>query len=139
MLVQEIMTHNIEVVSPADTLAQAARKMDDLNIGPLPVCEGNRVVGMLTDRDITVRATAAGCDPKTTLVADAMSQEVISCYQDQDVREAARLMEDRQIRRLLVLNRANDLVGMLSLADLATEAPAAGETAEVLKKVSEPS
>jgi len=138
MLVQEIMTHNVEVISPGDTLAHAARKMEELDVGPLPVCEGNRVVGMLTDRDITVRATAAGCDPKTTLVGDAMSQEVISCFEDQDVREAARLMEERQVRRLLVLTRANDLAGILSLGDLAAEAPASGQPAEVLKKVSPP-
>src|SRR3954451_13713623 len=109
MLVRDIMTADVEVIGPGDTLEYAARKMDDLNVGPVPVCEGNRVVGMLTDRDITVRATAAGCDPKTTLVCDAMSPDVISCYEDQDVREAAKLMKEKQIRRLLVLNRDNDL------------------------------
>ena len=132
------MTHNVDVVSPGDTLEQAARKMEDLNVGPLPVCEGDRVVGMLTDRDITVRATAAGCDPKTTLVCDAMSQDVVSCYEDQDVREAARLMKEKQLRRLLVMNRAHDLVGIVSLGDLATEAGGQGQPGEVLKKVSEP-
>jgi len=138
MLLKEIMTHNVEVVSPGDTLEQAARKMEELNVGPMPVCEGNRVVGMLTDRDITVRAVAAGCDPKATLVADVMTQEIISCYEDQDVRDAARLMEEKQIRRLLVLSRANQLVGIVSLGDLATEAGDPGEPGEVLKKVSKP-
>jgi CBS domain-containing protein len=138
MLVKEIMTPDVEVVSPGDTLEQAARKMEVLDIGPLPVCEGRRVVGMITDRDITVRATAAGCDPKTTLVHDAMSQDIICCYEDQDVREAARLMKEEQIRRLLVMNRANDLVGIVSLGDLATEAGGQGQPGEVLKKVSEP-
>src|SRR4051812_43219339 len=139
MLLKEIMTHNIEVVSPGDTLEQAAQKMAELNVGPLPVCEGNRVVGMLTDRDITVRATAAGCDPKTTLVGDTMSQDVISCYEDQDVGEAARLMKEKQVRRLLVLSRSGDLVGIVSLGDLATEAGDQGRPGEVLEKVSEPS
>src|ERR1700736_5017930 len=120
MLVKEIMTRNVEVVSPGDTLEQAARKMEELNIGPLPVCEGNRVVGILTDRDITVRATAAGCDPKTTLVSEAMSHDVISCHEDQDVSEAAAIMKEHQIRRLLVMSRTDDLVGIVSLADLAT-------------------
>src|SRR4051812_37516518 len=138
MLLKEIMTHNIEVVSPGDTLEQAAQKMAELNVGPMPVCEGDRVVGMLTDRDITVRATAAGCDPKTTLVGDAMSQDVISCYEDQDVQDAAELMKEKQIRRLLVLNRANVLVGIVSLGDLATGAGEQGQPGEVLKKVSEP-
>jgi CBS domain-containing protein len=138
MLIKEIMTHNVEVVSPGDSLEQAARRMAELNVGPMPVCEGNRVMGMLTDRDITVRATAAGCDPKTTLVGDAMSQDIISCYEDQDVQEAAQLMQEKQIRRLLVLNRANELVGIVSLGDLATEAGDQGQPGEVLKKVSEP-
>src|SRR3954449_6179846 len=138
MLLKEIMTPNVEVVSPGETLEQAARKMADLDVGPMPVCEGNRVVGTLTDRDITVRATAAGCDPKTTLVGDAMSQDIISCYEDQDVQEAARLMKEKQIRRLLILNRANELVGIVSLGDLATEAGDQGQPGEVLKKVSEP-
>src|SRR5689334_11864391 len=104
MLVKEVMTHNAEVVTPDDTLEQAAKKMGELNIGPLPVCEGNRVVGILTDRDITVRATAAGCDPKTTLVSEAMSHDVICCHEDQDVSEAAAIMKEKQIRRLLVMN-----------------------------------
>jgi len=138
MLLKEIMTPNVEAISPGDTLEQAARKMEELNVGPLPVCEDDRIVGMLTDRDITVRATAAGCDPKTTLVSDAMSQDIISCYEDQDVQEAARLMKEKQIRRLLVLNRANKLVGIVSLGDLATEAGDQGQPGEVLKKVSEP-
>jgi CBS domain-containing protein len=82
MLVKDIMTRNVDVVAPGDTLEQATRKMDELNIGPLPVCEGNRVVGILTDRDITVRATAAGADPKATLVYEAMTQDLATCYED---------------------------------------------------------
>jgi len=138
MLVKEIMTSNVEVISPGDTLEQAARRMSELDIGPLPVCEGRRVLGMLTDRDITVRATAAGCDPKTTLVGDTMSLEVIGCYEDQDVREAARLMTEKQVRRLLVLNRSGELVGIVSLGDLATQADDPGKPGEVLKQVSQP-
>jgi CBS domain-containing protein len=138
MRLKEIMTPDVEVVSPGDTLEDAARKMAELDVGPLPVCEGRRVVGMLTDRDITVRATAAGCDPKATLICDAMTQDIICCYEDQDVREAARLMGEKQIRRLPILNRANELVGIVSLGDLATEAEDRGQPGEVLKKVSEP-
>lgn len=138
MLLKDIMTHNLGVVSPGDTLEQAARIMEVLEVGPVPVCEGNRVVGMLTDRDITVRATSAGCDPKTTLVCDAMSQDIISCYEDEDVQEAAKLMKEKQVRRLLVMNRADDLVGIVSLGDLATEAEDQGQPGEVLRKVSEP-
>jgi len=138
MLVRDIMTAHVESIAPGDTLEQAARRMEELDVGPLPVCEGKRVVGMLTDRDITVRATAAGCDPKTTLVGDTMSQEVISCYDDQDVSEVARLMKDKQVRRLLVMSRAGELVGIVSLGDLATEAGEKGQPGEVLEKVSRP-
>jgi CBS domain-containing protein len=93
---------------------------------------------MLTDRDITVRATAAGCDPKTTLVIDTMSQDVISCYDNRDVHDAARLMKEKQVRRLLVLSRAGELVGIVSLGDLATEAGDPRQPGEVLKEVSQP-
>jgi CBS domain-containing protein len=139
MLVKEIMTHNVEVVSPGDTLEQAAKRMEELNVGPLPVCEGNRLVGVLTDRDITVRATAAGCDPKSTLVCDVMSQEnLVCCFEDQDVQDVARLMKEKQVRRIPVMSRANHLVGIVSLGDLATEARDPGQPGEVLKKVSQP-
>jgi len=138
MLVKDIMTVNVEVISPGDTLEQAARRMEELDVGPLPVCEGKRVVGMLTDRDITVRATAAGCDPKTTLVSDTMSQDVIGCYEDQDLREAARLMTEKQVRRLLVMNRSGELVGIVSLGDLATDVGDPRQPGEVLKQVSQP-
>jgi CBS domain-containing protein len=138
MLLKDIMTPDVEVVSPGETLEEAARKMAERDVGPMPVCEGNRVVGMLTDRDITVRATAAGCDPKMTLICDAMTQDIICCYEDQDVQTAARLMKEKQIRRLPILNRANELVGIVSLGDLATAAGNQGQPGEVLKKVSEP-
>jgi CBS domain-containing protein len=138
MLVKEVMTADVEVIAPGDTLEHAARRMEVLDVGPLPVCEGKRVVGMLTDRDITVRATAAGCDPRTTLVSDTMSQEVIGCFEDQDVGEAARLMKEQRVRRLLVLNRRGELVGIVSLGDLATEAGDRGQPGEVLEEVSRP-
>ena len=139
MQVKDVMTRNVEVVAPGDTLEQAARKMQELDVGPMPVCEGNRVVGMLTDRDITVRATAAGCDPKSTLVADVMTQEVIACREDDDVRDAARLMEEKQVRRILVLSREGDLRGIVSLGDLATTAPHQARSGDVLEQVSQPS
>jgi CBS domain-containing protein len=82
VLVRDIMTSDVEAVSPDDKLEKAAWKMEQLTVGPLPVLEGRSVVGMLTDREITVRATAAGCDPRTTLVGDAMSLEVVSCFED---------------------------------------------------------
>lgn len=83
MLVKDIMTRDVEVVAPGDSLERVARKMEERDVGPLPVCEGGRVVGVITDRDITVRATAAGCDPKTTRVGDAMTREVPSRAQEE--------------------------------------------------------
>jgi CBS domain-containing protein len=138
MQLKEVMTRNVEVIHPDDTLAAAAEKMKTLDVGPLPVCDGDRLVGMLTDRDITVRATAAGRDPTMTHVRDAMTPDVVYCFEDQDVKEAAQLMEQRQIRRLLVLNREKRLVGIVSLGDLAVESGDRKLSGEVLKEVSEP-
>jgi CBS domain-containing protein len=117
----------------------AAAKMRALDVGPLPVCDGDRLQGMVTDRDITVRATAAGKDPATTPVAEVMTPQVVSVFEDQDVAEAARLMEQYQIRRLVVLDRDNRLVGIVSLGDLAVETGDEGGAGEVLEQVSEPS
>jgi len=119
MQVREIMTSSVECLSPEQTLQEAARKMRDLDVGPLPVCDNDRIAGMLTDRDITVRAVAEGRDPARTRVRDVLSPDVIYCFDDQDTQEAARLMEEKQIRRLLVLNREKRLVGIVSLGDIA--------------------
>ena len=94
-----IMTPGVEYVGPDDSLQEAARKMKRLDVGPLPVCENESVVGMVTDRDITVRAVAEGRDPKATKVRDVMSGEVICCFDDQEADVAARLMQSQQIRR----------------------------------------
>lgn len=138
MQVKDVMSRDVEVVEPQTTLEEAAAKMDALNIGPLPVVEGERVVGMITDRDITVRATAAGRDPTTTTVEDAMTHEVVACFDDQDVTEAARLMEEKQIRRLVVLDRNEKLVGIISLGDVAVGTGDDKLSGEVLERVSEP-
>src|SRR4051812_20525713 len=139
MKLREIMTPNVECVRPGDTLQEAARKMKSLDVGPMPVCGDNdKIVGMLTDRDIIIRATAEGKDPKTTRVQDAMSEDVIWCYEDQDADEAAELMQERQVRRMLVMSRDKRLVGIVSLGDLATESKKK-QAGEVLQGVSEPS
>ena len=138
MQLKEIMTPNVEVIAPEATIREAAEKMSHLDIGPLPVCEGERLVGMLTDRDITVRAVAEGCDPVTTLVREVMTPDLVYGFDDQDVEDAARLMEQYQIRRLPVLNRSKQLVGMVALGDLAVHAGTRPVAAEVLEQVSEP-
>jgi CBS domain-containing protein len=139
MLLREIMTPAVEAIAPGDTLEHAARRMEELDVGPLPVCDGGRVVGLLTDRDVAVRAVAAGCNPRTTLVSDVMTHDVVCGRDDQDVAEAARLMERHQVRRLPVLGRDGALVGIVSLGDLATAGGAAARPGAVLKAVSEPS
>src|SRR3712207_742027 len=139
MKLREIMTPNVQVVSPEATLEEAASLMRELDVGPLPVCDGRRVHGMITDRDVTVRATAEGRDPTTTRVRDVMTPEVIFAYDDQDVREAARLMQEKQIRRLLVLDRNKDLVGIVSLGDLAIETGDDKLSGQTLESISEPS
>src|SRR5437867_2528726 len=119
MQINEVMTGGVECVRPSDGIAHAAERMRDLNVGALPVCGDNdRLVGMITDRDITVRGTAGGCDPCGTCVQDVMTPSIIYGFEDQDISEAVALMEEHQIRRLVVLNRDKRLVGIVSLGDL---------------------
>lgn len=139
MFVEEIMTRDVECISPDTSVQEAAKKMRDLDIGPLPICGDNdRLVGILTDRDITIRAVAEGKDLKRTQVRDIMSPHIVYCFEDQDVTEAARLMEERQIRRLVVLNRQKRLVGIVSLGDLAVVTHDLRLAGEALEAVSEP-
>ncbi|MGH7962519.1 MAG: CBS domain-containing protein [Candidatus Binatia bacterium] len=119
MQIKEIMTRGIEAIQPEATIQEAAEKMRMLDIGVIPVCENGQLLGMLTDRDITVRATAGGSDPAEITVREVMTPDIICCFEDQDVEEAASLMEERQIRRLLVLTRDKQMVGMVSIGDLA--------------------
>jgi CBS domain-containing protein len=138
MLVREVMTRGVEGVRPDDTIQDAAQKMKDLDVGPLPVCDGERVVGMVTDRDITVRAVSDGLDPWTSKVREVMTPDVIFCFEDQDVNDAAKLMKERQVRRLVVLNRDSRMVGILSLGDIAVDSGDKHMAGGTLKSVSEP-
>jgi CBS domain-containing protein len=135
MLIREVMTRQVEFITPDETLQSAAVKMKELGVGPLPVCENAGVVGMLTDRDITVRAVAEGRNPKTTKVRDVMSGELICCFADQEVEVAAHLMCSQQIRRVLVLDRDKQLVGIVSLSDLALESASPERAGEILQDV----
>ena len=120
--VREVMSKNVTWVGPDISLRDAARKMRELDIGCLPVGKDDRLIGMITDRDIACRAVAEGEDPATTPIAEAMSKGVAYCFDDQDVGEAAQLMEKKQIHRLPVLNRRKRMVGMLSLGDIGLHA-----------------
>ena len=140
MKVKDIMTREIDVVSPETTLRDAAERMNALDVGALPVCEKDRLVGVITDRDITVRATADGLDPFATQVGEVMSKDdLITCSEDEDVEEAARKMKERQVRRLPVLDQERRLVGILSLGDVAVDHDDIGVSGDVLTGVSRPS
>jgi CBS domain-containing protein len=136
MKVSELMTPEVEVIRPDDTLHTAAQMMADLDVGALPVGENDRLMGMISDRDITVRAVAKGCDPDKTPVRNAMSEHIRYCFEDDDTTEVAHKMGQWQIRRLPVLNRDKRLVGIVSLGDLAIGG-AAEEGKEALKEISQ--
>lgn len=138
MQLKEVMTRQVEVIHPDATLGAAAERMRTLDVGALPVCDGDQLVGVITDRDITIRATAEQKSPQTTKVRDVMTPEVVYGLEDQDVMDAARIMEERQIRRLPVLDKNHKLVGIVALGDLATDAGVM-LGGEILEQVSEPS
>jgi len=141
MKVSEVMTHHVVCTRPDATLQEAAERMKSLDVGSMPVCDNDRLVGILTDRDITIRATAQGQNPSGALVRDVMTPETIHCFDDQDVAEAAHLMRENQIRRLLVLNQDKRLVGIVSLGDLAVETgddEMAGRTLEGISELAAP-
>ena len=118
MKISDCMTRKVRVIEPGLSLREAARLMADLDAGVLPVSENDRLVGVLTDRDIAIRAIAAGMGPDT-LVSEAMSPEVKYCYEDEDVEHVAQNMGDLQVRRLPVMNRDKRLVGIVTLGDIA--------------------
>lgn len=137
MKIIEIMTRNPELIDPDSSIRDAAKRMRDENIGALPVGENDRLIGMVTDRDIAVRAVAEDRTPATTTVRDVMSQKIFYCFEDDSVEDAARCMADNRVRRLPILNRDKRLIGIVALADIAQS----GEECETvaLEGVSEPS
>lgn len=136
MLVKDIMTPDVQRLHANAILKEAAQQMKALDIGMIPVYDGDRLVGMLSDRDITVRATAEGRDPATTSVTDVMTPDIIYCFDDDEVERASQLMQEHQIRRLIVLNRDKRLVGIVSLGDIATgsDQRIAGETVQTVSQ-----
>jgi CBS domain-containing protein len=135
MQVSEAMTENVKIANPKQTIRDAARMMVEADIGILPVGENDRLVGMITDRDIIARAVAAGGGPDTT-IGKVMSREVKYCFADEDVADAAENMADLKVRRLPVLDRDKRLVGILSLADIALAD--GGSARDALCVISEP-
>jgi CBS domain-containing protein len=136
MKVSEVMTTEVETVSADQTAREAAAFMLRADAGSIPVCEGERVIGMITDRDIAVRGVAEGRGPDTP-ISELMSDGIVCAHEDDDVRAVAQRMSEEQVRRMPVLNSEQNLVGIVSLGDLARET--AGQAAEqALEGVSAP-
>jgi CBS domain-containing protein len=138
MQIRDVMTRDVRVESPEDTIQHAAARMAELDTGALPVGENDKLVGMITDRDIACRAVANGFDPKSTKVRDVMTSEVKYCYDDEDVTHIADNMAELQVRRLPVVNRDKRLVGIISLGDIATHAKSAKLSGDALRRISHP-
>ena len=137
MKVKEAMTRDVRLVKPEQPISEAARLMAELDIGALPVEENDRLVGMITDRDIAVRAVAIGRGPDTP-ISEVMSREIKYCYEDQSIDEVTQNMGELRIRRLPVLTRDKRLIGILSLGDLAIDQGARDEAGEALGGISRP-
>ena len=135
--ISQVMTRDVRVLSPSDTLQRAAQTMDELNVGAVPVCDGEQLVGMITDRDITVRAVSAAMPADSTQVREVMTDQVQWCFEDQDVEEVLDKMRHMQIRRVPVVDHSKRLVGIVSLGDLATKSDT--DVERTLEEISEPS
>jgi len=136
MKVSEVMTRDVQLIEPTQTIRDAAKMMAELDAGIMPVREGDRLVGMITDRDIAVRAVAQGKGPDTP-IREVMTEDVKYCYEDDDTQDVARNMAEIQVRRLPVLNQDKRLVGIISLGDLAvTDEP--GKAGEAVAGISQP-
>lgn len=140
MRVSEVMTRHVEIISPEETIQKAAQCMCDMDVGALPVAENDRLVGIVTDRDIAVRAVALGKGVNTP-IREVMSTEVRYCFEDEDVTTVADNMADQQVRRLPVVNRKKRLVGILTIGDLAVSeegSPQLQKVGEALAGISHP-
>lgn len=134
--VGDVMIRDVFTVDTSSTLADAARRMRDANVGVLPVLERGRLVGMITDRDLVIRGMARGADPASTLVAECATRELVCARPDTDVHEAMEVMSDCQIGRLPVVDDDNRVIGIVTLSSLALRAPKQGEVLQTAKEVS---
>jgi CBS domain-containing protein len=141
MEIREIMTRHVDVIPPDASVRDAASKMKELDVGAIPVCDGQKLSGLVTDRDITVRAVAEGRDPSEVRVSEVMSSEIAYCFEDETIEQAAKLMESKQIRRLPILDRNKQLAGIISLGDISVRTEASRQkdlAADALQEISEP-
>jgi CBS domain-containing protein len=137
MRLRDVMTRGVDCVGPTDSVQSAAKRMRDLDVGSIPVCDNDRLAGMVTDRDIAIRCTAEGHDPNTCRVQDVMTPDVVYGMEDQTVEDAEQVMRGRKIRRLVVLDKNKRMVGIVSLGDLAVRTGHPEQAGEVLHDVAE--
>ena len=137
-LLKNLMSRDVKVISPDMTIGDAAKKMRDGDFGMMPVGEEDRMIGSISDRDIAIRAVAEGKDADTK-VRDVMTEGVAWAYEDDTVEQAARIMSERQVRRLPVVDRDKRLVGIVALGDFAVERSEMKPAAEALSEISKPS
>lgn len=135
---RELMTRDVKVITPDMTIGDAAKEMREGNFGMMPVEENDRMIGTISDRDIVIRAVAEGMD-FSTKVRDVMSKGIAWAYEDETVEEATKIMSERQVRRLPVVNRDKRLVGIVALGDIAVERSEIEPAAEALSEISKPS
>ena len=136
MKISKCMTRDVQLASPTQSIRDAAKMMAEIDAGSLPIGQDNRLVGMITDRDIAIRAVAEGKSPDTP-VREVMSQEMLYCFDDQELEDVARNMADIKVRRLPVLNRSKHLVGIVSLGDLSRKQQPE-MTAKAVSNISKP-
>ena len=137
-MVSDVMTRGVRTMSPRETLVQAAQTMQALNVGAIPVCDGEKLLGMVTDRDIVLRGVAQNCQIQSTPLSAVMSTDTCWCFEDQTLDEAAAQMRDRQIRRMPVVDHEQHLVGILSLGDVATKGEGKEAAGDALQGISSP-
>ncbi|MGH9319735.1 MAG: CBS domain-containing protein [Vicinamibacteria bacterium] len=141
MKCSEVMTTEIVFSLPSESLDQVAKKMESADIGPVPIVEdqtNRKLIGMVTDRDLALRAVARGLDPKTTRAEEVMSRDIVTCNGNEDVQKALDLMGKHQVRRLPIADSDGRLVGIISQADVATRLGESEKTAEMVEEISEP-
>ncbi|MBP2032435.1 CBS domain-containing protein [Clostridium algifaecis] len=136
MKIKDIMTKSVVSLNVNDSIERAAELMREYNIGSVPVCDGNKIIGIITDRDIAIRSSAEGQNSKTKVVREVMSSNPVTGSADMDASEASRIMSERQIRRLPIIENGN-LVGVVSLGDLAIEPKCENEAEAALSSISD--
>ena len=136
----DVMTRNLVVAQPDDTVASVAKQMKEWDVGPIPIVEDTvtkKLVGVVTDRDLAMKVVAEGKDPNTTKVREVMTEDIVTCGENDDIQETMEAMSQHQLRRILVVDAENNLVGIIAQADIATRMDKPEKTGEVVKEISE--